>query len=229
MASEDVDSNDGLVEFGVSRLNDIVVEMLLVAKRVHALEDELEQSLEILGRGRSDKDVGISVGESGSDGETESGGFTSTSGSSEGDGGREGLFGNGLDERKNGFGLKEESPMRNRNEVSLADASGWKYPFILMPTYLIECLCQLDQLPDRLSVFQALLEHLELGTLLSGLAFASVGDGKNVLAARYRKNVEFVVENKAVVARAKRKDESFVESGDNRGVGVCSVSVVDIL
>jgi hypothetical protein len=111
---ENVDSDDGLVEVRVCALNDVVVEMLLVAQRVHALEDELEERAQVLGRGRGDEDVGVAVCEGGSDGETESSRFATTSGGGEGDGGGEGLLGDGFDKSEDGFGLGEERTIGSR-------------------------------------------------------------------------------------------------------------------
>jgi hypothetical protein len=59
VVAEDVDANDGLVELRVSGLNELVVDVLLVFERVEALEDKVEQGLEILGRGRGDEDVRV--------------------------------------------------------------------------------------------------------------------------------------------------------------------------
>jgi len=114
VTSENVDSNDGLVEVGVRALDDVVVEMLLVTESVHSLEDELEEGLQVLRRRRGNEDVGVSVSESSSDGETESGRLSSSSRSGEGDGGGESLLGDGLDEGENGFSLEERRGRRKR-------------------------------------------------------------------------------------------------------------------
>lgn len=117
MTSEDVDSDDGLVEVRVGALNDVVVEMLLVSERVHALEDEFEEGLQVFGRGRRDENVGVAVRKGGSDGKSESGRLSSSSGSGEGDGGGKGLLGDGLDEGEDGFSLGRRA--KRERSVSL--------------------------------------------------------------------------------------------------------------
>jgi len=131
VTSEDVDSNDGLVEVRVRALNDVVVEMLLVSESVHSLEDELEEGLQVLRRRRGDEDVRVAVGESGSDGETESGRLSSSSRGGEGDGGRESLLGDSLNEGEDGFGLE-----KRRRDASDRKLEGFRSRSLLPSTEL---------------------------------------------------------------------------------------------
>ena len=66
MLFEYVDAYDCVVELGVGRLNEVVVDVLLVVERVEAFKDELEQSFEIFGRWRGDEYVGVAIGDCGS-------------------------------------------------------------------------------------------------------------------------------------------------------------------
>lgn len=47
---ENVNSNESLIKLGVSRLHELIVDMLGVIECVEALANELEQSLEIFRR-----------------------------------------------------------------------------------------------------------------------------------------------------------------------------------
>ena len=47
---ENVNSNESLIELGVGRLHELIVDMLGVIECVEALANELEQSLEIFRR-----------------------------------------------------------------------------------------------------------------------------------------------------------------------------------
>lgn len=61
MRLEDIDADDGAVELGVRGLHQLIVEVLLVANRVKALEYKLKQRAQVLWRRRGDKNVGVSV------------------------------------------------------------------------------------------------------------------------------------------------------------------------
>ncbi len=61
MVAEDVDANDGLVELGIGRLHQLVVDVLLVLQGVEALEHELEQGLQVLGCRRGHKYVRVTL------------------------------------------------------------------------------------------------------------------------------------------------------------------------
>ena len=52
-----------LVEIGVRRLDDLVVEMLFELEGIEALEEELEDGAEVLRRGRGHKDVRVAMHE----------------------------------------------------------------------------------------------------------------------------------------------------------------------
>lgn len=106
VATVNVYSDDGLVERRVGALNDIIVEMLLVAEGIESLEHELEERLQVLRVGGCDKDVGVIVRNRSTNRHTECSGFTTTTGSSEGHCGRQRLFRNGFHKRQQGFGLR---------------------------------------------------------------------------------------------------------------------------
>ena len=55
--TENVHSNDRLVKFRIGALRDVVVQMFLVSQNVHALEYELEESLQVLGAGARNKNI----------------------------------------------------------------------------------------------------------------------------------------------------------------------------
>ena len=48
---EDVHSHHSLVELGVSALDQLIVEVLLVVQGIEALEDEVKEGVEVLGSG----------------------------------------------------------------------------------------------------------------------------------------------------------------------------------
>lgn len=102
----DVDPNDATLPLGLRALEDVVVLVLLVAQFVQPLEDKFEQRLEVLRRGRRDKDVGVPMGERGSDRKTERGRFSTSSTGSQGDGRREGLGCDRFGEGEDSLGLK---------------------------------------------------------------------------------------------------------------------------
>ena len=58
---EDVNTNHGMVEVGVCRLEDVIVGVLSEVKRVQSLEQELEDSGQVLWAGRGDEDVAEAV------------------------------------------------------------------------------------------------------------------------------------------------------------------------
>ena len=72
MIPEDIHANDGLVEVGVRALRNIVVEVLLIAKRIHSLEDEVEQGLQVLWTGTGNEDIRVPVRKRSSDSEAQS-------------------------------------------------------------------------------------------------------------------------------------------------------------
>ena len=88
----DVDSDDGLVEIGVGRLDDRVVDVVQVAECVESFEDKLEESLQVLRRGRSDEDVAVAVCNRRCNRHTQSCGLSSSSACSQSDSAREGLL-----------------------------------------------------------------------------------------------------------------------------------------
>ena len=68
-----VDPDNGVVKFRIRRLNQIVVRMFLVTHRVEALEDELEEGVQVLGAGTRHEDVGVTEPHGGGNGQAESG------------------------------------------------------------------------------------------------------------------------------------------------------------
>ena len=59
--------------------------MLLVVQGIKALEDKVEERVEVLGAGRGDKDVGVAKADGSRNGKAEGGGFATPSGSCERD------------------------------------------------------------------------------------------------------------------------------------------------
>ena len=68
---EDVHPDHSLVELWVSALDQLVVQVLLVVEGVEALEDEIEEGVEVLRAGRGHEDVGVSEAHGGGDGQPE--------------------------------------------------------------------------------------------------------------------------------------------------------------
>ena len=68
---EDIDPDHGLVELRVGTLDQLVVQMLLVVEGVEALEDEIEEGVEVLRAGRGHEDVGVAEAHGGGDGQPE--------------------------------------------------------------------------------------------------------------------------------------------------------------
>jgi hypothetical protein len=116
MLPEDVHPHDGLVEVRVRTLHNVVIQVLLITKNVHALEDEVEQCLQVLRTRTGDENVRVSVCKCGGDGETESSGFASTSGGGEGDCRGKSLLRNRVDEGQYGLGLVDR--LGEFNQVS---------------------------------------------------------------------------------------------------------------
>ena len=102
---KDVHPHHSLVELGVGALDQLVVEVLLVVQGIKALEDEVEEGVEVLGAGRSDKDVGVSKADRSSNGKAEGGGLATPSGSGERDRRLQGLLGYRFNEFQQAFGL----------------------------------------------------------------------------------------------------------------------------
>ena len=67
---EDVHPHHSLVELGVGALDQLVIEVLLVVQGIKALEDKVEERVEVLGAGRGDKDVGVAKADRSSNGKT---------------------------------------------------------------------------------------------------------------------------------------------------------------
>lgn len=83
MIPKHVHAHNCFVEVGVGALHDIVVEMLLVAKHIHALKDELEQRLQVFWTGTRNEDVRVSVSERSSNSKTQRSGLSAATTSSE--------------------------------------------------------------------------------------------------------------------------------------------------
>ena len=94
---EDVYSYHSLVELGVSALNQLIVQVLLIVQSIEAFEDKVEEGVKVLRAGRGDEDVGVAEAYSGGDGETQGSGLASPSSCCEGDCGLQGLLRDGLD------------------------------------------------------------------------------------------------------------------------------------
>ena len=67
-----VDSNDGIVKLRIGRLDEIVVRVFLVPHGVESLEDELEESVQVLGTRAGHEDVGVAEANGGGNGKAES-------------------------------------------------------------------------------------------------------------------------------------------------------------
>ena len=102
---EDVHSHNSLVELGVSALDQLIVEVLLVVQGIKALEDKVKEGVEVFRAGRGDKDVGVAKADRSSNGETKSGGLATSSSSSKGDGGLQRLLGDCFNKLQQTFGL----------------------------------------------------------------------------------------------------------------------------
>lgn len=97
MVSEYVDPDDSLVEFGIRALDDIVVQMLLIPKGIHPLEDKVEQRLQVLRTRTGHEDIGVSMRKCRRDGNTKGGRLSSSTSCSESYRRRQGLLSNCLD------------------------------------------------------------------------------------------------------------------------------------
>ena len=116
MIPKHIHAHNRLVEVGVRALRDIVVEVLLVAKHVHALKDKLEQRFQVFRTGTRDEDVRIPVSECSSDGKTQSGRFSATTTRSKCHSRRQSLLSDGVDEGKDSLGLVDR--LREFDEVT---------------------------------------------------------------------------------------------------------------
>lgn len=78
---------------------------------------------------------------------------------------------------------------------------------------MVEGFREFDKLANRLGIRKALLQILQLRLDLSLSAIFL--EGLDVFSAGDRENVEFVIENEAIVTRAERQDEPLVEPSNN--------------
>ncbi|CRK36922.1 hypothetical protein BN1708_007250 [Verticillium longisporum] len=194
----DVDANNRLVEVGVRGLNDRVVGVVGVAQGVKTLEDELEERLQVLWRGRRDENVAVSVGHGGSDGHTHGSRLATTSRRRQGDCAAQRLLGNGVDECQEGLGLVDSLGEGNQG----ADWLGILKRLLHAVQLLLGFAHRLIQVGRR--------------------------QGRNVFAARDGQNVHLVVNDKTRVAAAERQDEALVKAGNDVVVGLGTVPVVDV-
>jgi hypothetical protein len=195
--TEDVDSHDRALPLRVRRLDDIVIEMFLPSKLVEALEDELEQGLQVLGARTRDKDVGVRVQHGEGDRETERSRLASTTRGGERHSLRQRLGRDGVGKGQDRLGLVE----RPRLGEDVADALRVGY-----------ALLQGAQ--------------LSLTFLFSSLALAGRArhadaeirvDRFDVLAGRDRQDVQLVVDDETGWVVAEREKEPLIKAGDGRG------------
>jgi hypothetical protein len=57
MLSENVDPHDSFIEVRIGALDNVIVKVLLISKRIHALENEIKKRLEIFRTRACDEDV----------------------------------------------------------------------------------------------------------------------------------------------------------------------------
>lgn len=81
VAPEDIHADNRLSELRVGALNEVVIDVLLVAESVEPFEDELEERTEVLGRRGSDEDVCVAKAERARDSEAEGSGLQASGGS----------------------------------------------------------------------------------------------------------------------------------------------------
>ena len=105
MLAVDIDSHDSLVEIGVGRLKNSIIDMIKVAQSIKSLEHKLEQCLQVLWVRRRNENVAITMGNRSSNRNTKGCGFSSSSGSSQCDSVSKRLFGNRVNECEERLGL----------------------------------------------------------------------------------------------------------------------------
>ena len=99
VAPVDVGPDDGLAELRVGALKHAIVDVLLVAQLVERLEEELEQSAQVLRRGGRDEDVAVPQGHAPGDGEAQHCTLSPAAGCGECHRGAEGLLRRSVHER----------------------------------------------------------------------------------------------------------------------------------
>jgi len=82
MLTKDIDAHDGLVKIWVGALDNIIIEVFLVAKGVHPLKYKIKECLQILRTGTCNEDIRVPMCERSGDGKTQRCGFPSSTGSS---------------------------------------------------------------------------------------------------------------------------------------------------
>ena len=105
MVAENVDANDGLVEFGIGALSNVVVEMFLIFERIQTLEDKLEESLQVLRAWTCYENVRVAMRNSSGDSQTEGSRLATTASCSQSDDRRQGFFGDSVDKGKQSLRL----------------------------------------------------------------------------------------------------------------------------
>ena len=105
MLAMNVDSHDSLVEIGVGRLKNGIIDMVKVAQSIKSLEHKLEQCLQVLWVRRSDEDVAVTVRNCSSNRNTKGRRFTSSSGSGQCNSVPKRLLGNRINECEERLGL----------------------------------------------------------------------------------------------------------------------------
>lgn len=208
--TEDVDPNDGTLPLGVCTLNNIIIQVFLPSKLVETLEDELEQSLQVLGTRTRHEHIRVTVQHGQGDRQSQCGGLSSSTGGGEGDGLRKGFGSDGVGEGEDRLGLIECPSFSN----NLSNTLG-----------ILETL--LERTKFRLS-FCFTSFTLTGRTTDSD---SSIGvERDDVLAGRDGENIQFVIDDETGWVGTEGKEETFVETSDGGGVGgVGAVARVDVL
>lgn len=199
MLTEDVDPHHRTLPLGVGALHNVVVEVLLPSHLVDALEDKLEERLQVLGARTGDEDVRVAVENSEGDRQSEGGRLSTSTTGGEGDGLRKTLGGDGVGESENGLGLVE----RARLGDNLPDSLGVLQSLLERPQLgLAFCLAPLS---------------------LSGRAAysdSSIGvERDDILARRDGQDVELIVDDEARRVVTEGQEETLVETSDGGGGG----------
>lgn len=82
MLTKNIDANDGIIKIRISTLDNIIIQVLLVAKCVHPLKYKIKECLQILGTGTRNEDIRVPMCERSGDGQTQRSGFPASTGSS---------------------------------------------------------------------------------------------------------------------------------------------------
>ncbi|EGG25142.1 hypothetical protein DFA_03389 [Cavenderia fasciculata] len=111
MRAEDVDADYSIVELGVGRLDQLIVDVLGVLHGVESLKHKLEECDEILWRRRADKDVGVAKRDGGRDRQPQRRRLATSSAGGERDGAAQRLFRDGIDKCEHALGLVDRATL----------------------------------------------------------------------------------------------------------------------